>query len=182
MGPRLTCRGKLFLNPRLGSSTRLLPMLTSQLLLSTRDDLPLLFSCSFPRCSTLGCCRWSWLLTISLTGGTGGGKGLQNQAAQSDQQVSSRPWPASRCSPARQWPKAWNPQHPTAHATHRLRILGYYLSQKLAGTSGLSCLHPTSRQDCFWFFSETISKRFSIEILLHFFNQMSLKLDPNQLN
>ena len=67
MGPRLTCWGKLFLNPRLGSSTRLLPMLTSQLFLSTRDDLPLLFSCSFPRCSTLGRCCWSCLLIIHLT-------------------------------------------------------------------------------------------------------------------
>ena len=81
-----------------------------------------------------------------------------------------------------------NPQHPTAHATHRLRIAtitGDSRSLKpetIAGTAGLSCLHPTSRHDCFWFFSETISKRFSIEIRLHFFNQMNLKLDPNQLN
>ena len=63
------------------------------------------------------------------------------------------PSPASRSSPG-QWPRVWNPQHPTAHATHCPRILGYcsldnnslpvvpvftdrwqaiHLSQKLAG-------------------------------------------------
>lgn len=34
------------------------------------------------------------------------------------------PSPASRSSPG-QWPRVWNPQHPTAHATHCPRILGY---------------------------------------------------------
>ena len=34
------------------------------------------------------------------------------------------PSPASQSSPG-QWPRVWNPQHPTAHATHRLRTLGH---------------------------------------------------------
>ncbi len=41
---------------------------------------------------------------------------------------------------------------------------------------------PVSQYKVIWFFSETIYKRRSIEILLHFFNLISSKLDPNQYN
>ena len=68
MGPRLTCRGKPFLNPRLGSTS---PLFSAPPVhhapANSGWPASLLFSCSFPRCSTLGRCCWSCLLIIHLT-------------------------------------------------------------------------------------------------------------------
>ena len=156
-------------------STTLLPTLSSQLFLSRR----------FLRCT----------LHLSLDGG--GRRCWRSHPSSLQEPLNDQPpWPASiltrsvakslepaapHCS-RNSSPKDSRPLQPGQQLSpcgacfHR-----QVTSHSLEPETSRNCRVAMPSHDCFWFFSETISKRCSIEIL-HFFNQISTKLDPNQLS